>query len=80
VAFRHELCDTHGSYIGTFVTEIEHWQLGDVFTAGDGSALRIAGIAAAERSNERPTFTDRWNVEPAEEAAVTDTAAEPQMR
>jgi hypothetical protein len=73
VAFRHELCDSHGSYIGTFVTEIEHWQLGDAFTTGDGSALRITGIAAAERSNERPTYTDRWNVEPAEAAAVTVT-------
>jgi hypothetical protein len=59
VAFRHELCDTRGNYIGTFVTETEHRQRGDAFTAGDGGALRITGIAAADRSNERPTCTDR---------------------
>lgn len=75
-AFRHELRDTHGNYLGTFVTEIERWQKGDTFTAGDGSALRITGIAAAERSNERPTYTDRWNVEPADAAAVLTAATE----
>jgi len=26
----YELCDAHGSYTGTFVTEIERWQVGDV--------------------------------------------------
>ena len=69
VAFRHELCDAHG-YIGTFVTEIEPWQIGDVFTAGDGRALRITDIVAPERSSERPAYTDRWNVEPTEGAPV----------
>jgi hypothetical protein len=62
-AFRYELCDRHGSYTGTFVTEIEAWQVGDVFTAGDGRALRITAITAPERSNSRPAYTDRWNVE-----------------
>jgi hypothetical protein len=61
-AFRYELCDRHGSYTGTFVTEIEGWQVGDVFTAGDGRALRITAITAPERSNSRPAYTDRWNV------------------
>ena len=63
MAFRYELCDTHGNYVGTFVTEVERWQVGDVFTTGDGRALRITGIAAPERSNQRPAYTDRWKVE-----------------
>ena len=65
VAFRHELRDKHGSYTGTFVTEIEHWQPGDVFTAGDGRTLRIKVITDPEQSNNRPAYTDRWNVEAA---------------
>ena len=64
VAFRHELCDTHGTYKGTFVTDTERWQIGDDFTDGDGRALRITEIAAPEHSNQRPTYTDRWIVEP----------------
>ena len=64
VAFRHELCDTHGIYKGTFVTDTERWQIGDDFTDGDGRALRITDIAAPEHSNQRPTYTDRWIVEP----------------
>jgi hypothetical protein len=68
MAFRHELCDTHGSYIGTFVTDTERWQIGDAFTDGDGRALRITDIAAPERSNQRPTYTDRWIVEPIQAA------------
>lgn len=68
VAFRHELCDTHGTYKGTFVTDTEHWQIGDDFTDGDGRALRIADIAAPEHSNQRPTYTDRWIVEPIQAA------------
>lgn len=64
VAFRHELCDTHGTYKGTFVTDTERWQIGDDFTDGDGRALRITDIAAPEHSNQRPTYTDRWIVEP----------------
>ncbi len=76
MAFRHELCDRHGTYLGTFVTEIERWEIGDVFTAGDGGALRITDIAAPERSSERPAFADRWNVEPTEAAAVLVPAAE----
>jgi hypothetical protein len=63
VAFRYELCDNNGSYTGTFVTEIERWQIGDVFTTGDGRTLRITAITAPERSNNRPAYTDRWNVE-----------------
>ena len=62
-AFRYELCDRYGSYTGTFVTETERWQVGDVFTTGDGQALRITAISAAGRSSQRPAYTDRWNVE-----------------
>ena len=62
-SFRYELCDRHGSYTGTFVTETERWQVGDVFTTGDGQALRITAISAAERSSQRPAYTNRWNVE-----------------
>lgn len=68
VAFRHELCDTHGTYKGTFVTDTERWQIGDDFTDGDGRALRITDIAAPEQSNQRPTYTDRWIVEPVQAA------------
>jgi hypothetical protein len=68
VAFRHELCDTHGTYKGTFVTDTERWQIGDAFTDGDGRALRITDIAAPEHSNQRPTYTDRWIVEPIQAA------------
>ena len=68
VAFRHELCDTHGTYKGTFVTDTERWQIGDDFTDGDGRALRITEIAAPEHSNQRPTYTDRWIVEPIQAA------------
>jgi hypothetical protein len=68
VAFRHELCDTHGTYKGTFVTDTERWQIGDDFTDGDGRALRITDIAAPEQSNQRPTYTDRWIVEPIQAA------------
>ena len=69
VAFRHELCDADGGYVGTFVTEIEPWRIGDAFTTGDGRALRITDIVAPERSSRLPAFTDRWNVEPTEAAA-----------
>jgi hypothetical protein len=62
-SFRFELCDRHGSYTGTFVTENERWRVGDVFTTGDGQALRITAISAAERSSQRPAYTNRWNVE-----------------
>lgn len=68
MAFRHELCDTHGTYKGTFVTDTERWQIGDDFTDGDGRALRITDIAAPEHSNQRPTYTDRWIVEPIQAA------------
>ena len=64
VAFRHELSDRHG-YTGTFVTEIERWDVGDIFTTGDGRTLRITAISASERSNNRPAYTDRWSVEAA---------------
>ena len=70
MAFRHELSDNHGSYTGTFVSEVEHWQVGDVFTTGDGRALRITAISASEKSINRPAYTDRWNVEAAEPGAV----------
>ena len=76
MAFRHELCDADGNYIGTFVSEIEPWQIGDAFTAGDGRDLRITHIAAPERSSERPAYTDRWNVEPTEAAAGAIPVAE----
>lgn len=66
VSFRHELSDRQGSYTGTFVTEIERWQVGDIFTTGDGRTLRITAISASERSNNRPAYTDRWNVEAAQ--------------
>jgi hypothetical protein len=68
VAFRHELCDTHGTYKGTFVTDTDRWQIGDAFTDGDGRALRITDIAAPEHSNQRPIYTDRWMVEPIQAA------------
>jgi hypothetical protein len=62
-AFRYELCDGRGIYTGTFVTEVERWQVGDVFTAGDGRDLRITAITAPEVATGRPAFTNRWNVE-----------------
>jgi hypothetical protein len=65
LAFRHELSDGHGSYTGTFVTEIERWQVGDVFTTGDGRTLRITAIASPGQSRNRPAYTDRWDVEAA---------------
>jgi hypothetical protein len=65
VASRYELRDRHGDYVGTFVTD-ESWQLGDVFTTGDGCALRIIGSTEAEQSRERPAFTAGWEVEPVE--------------
>ena len=63
--FRHELSDMHGSYTGTFVTQVERWQVGDVFITGDGRTLRITAIAASEGSSNRPAYTDRWSVEAA---------------
>ena len=75
MASRHELCDTHGTYIGTFVTDTERWQIGDAFTDGDGRALRITDIAAPERSNQRPTYTDRWIVEPIRAGGDSATTA-----
>jgi hypothetical protein len=66
VSFRHELSDRHGGYTGTFVTEVERWQVGDIFTAGDGRTLRITAISASERSTDRPAYTDRWHVEAAQ--------------
>jgi hypothetical protein len=64
-AFRHELSDKHGSYTGTFVTDVERWQVGDIFTTGDGRTLRITAISASEKSTNRPAYTDRWSVEAA---------------
>ena len=76
MAFRHELCDTHGAYIATFVTDTERWQIGDAFTDGDGRALRITDIAAPEHSNQRPAYTDRWIVEPTQaEPSQQDTSS-----
>ena len=69
-AFRYELCDGDGGYTGTFVSQVERWQVGDVFTTGDGQALRITAISAPERSSQLPEYTNRWNVE----------AIEPQSR
>ena len=66
VAFRYELRDGRGNYIGTFVTEMEHWQIGDVFTTGDGCALRITAFVAPERSQDRPVYAGGWNVQPVE--------------
>ena len=65
-ASRYELCDRHGDYVGTFVTDARSWQIGDVFTAGDGRVLRITGVAVPKRSRERPAYTGGWIVEPAE--------------
>ncbi len=62
---RYELRDRHGDYLGTFVTD-ESWQLGDVFSTGDGSAFRIVGTTAPEQSPERPAFTGGWTVEAVE--------------
>lgn len=78
MAFRHELSDNDGSYTGTFVSEVERWQVGDVFTTGDGRALRITAISASEKSIDRPAYTDRWNVEAAGSGGcVTAERAEP---
>ena len=74
MAFRHELCDTHGTCIGTFVTDTDCWQIGDDFADGAGRALRITDIAAPEHSSQRPTYTDRWIVEPAPAAAGMEAA------
>jgi hypothetical protein len=66
VASRFELRDRHGEYMGTFVTDDESWQSGDVFTTGDGRALRIIETTAPEKSLERPAYTGGWKVEAAE--------------
>jgi hypothetical protein len=52
--------------VGTFVTNDRSWQIGDVFTTGDGRVLRIIGIAVPERSPERPAYIGGWKVEPVE--------------
>jgi len=83
VAFRHELRDTHGTYIGTFVTDTKRWQIGDAFTDGDGRALRITDLATPEHSNQRPTYTDRWIVEPIQPATSqrdTQVVIRPQLK
>ena len=67
MAFRYELSDSRGSYTGTFVTAVDSWQVGDVFTAGDGRTLRITAISAPEQSIERPASTNRWSVEAIQE-------------
>ena len=63
---RFELCDSKGDYAGTFVTEVERWEVGDVFTTGDGHSLRITAISAPETSTQRPAYTNLWNVEAVE--------------
>ena len=63
-SFRYELCNRRDNYTGTFVTNVEQWQVGDVFTSGDGRPLRITAIIAAEQSRERPSYTGAWEVEP----------------
>jgi len=63
VAFRYELCDRDGTYRGTFVAGTDRWQVGDVFTTGDGHTLRITAISPAQSSSQRPAFTNRWKVE-----------------
>jgi hypothetical protein len=66
VASRYELRDGRGDYVGTFVTDDECWQVGDVFRTGDGLALRIIGTTTPEQSRERPAFTAGWSVEAVE--------------
>jgi hypothetical protein len=65
-ASRYELRDRQGAYRGTFVTDDRRWQVGDVFTTGDGRVLCIIGIAAPQRSLERPAYAGGWIVEPVE--------------
>jgi hypothetical protein len=62
--FRYELCNERGNYAGTFVTGIQQWQIGDVFTSGDGRPLRITAINDAKQSRDRPSYTGAWEVEP----------------
>jgi hypothetical protein len=66
MASRYELRNRQGDYIGTFVTDHESWQLGDVFTTGDGCALRIVATTSPEVSHERPAFAAGWTVEAVE--------------
>ena len=63
-SFRYELRNRRGDYAGTFVTDVEQWEIGDVFTSGDGRPLRITGINDAEQSRDRPSYTCAWEVEP----------------
>lgn len=63
-SFRYELCNGRGDYAGTFVTDVEQWQIGDVFTSGDGRPLRITAINAPRQSRDRPSYTGAWDVEP----------------
>jgi hypothetical protein len=63
-SFRYELCNRRDNYTGTFVTNVEQWQIGDVFTSGDGRPLRITAIIAPEQSRERSSYTGAWEVEP----------------
>jgi hypothetical protein len=65
---RYELRDRQGGYQGTFVTDDRAREVGDVFTTGDGRVLRIVGVAAPERSPDRPTYAGGWIVEAVEEA------------
>jgi hypothetical protein len=64
---RYELRDRQGEYRGTFVTDDRSWQVGDVFTTGDGRVLRILGTAVPEQSRERPAYAGGWIVEPVEQ-------------
>ena len=67
-AWRYELRDREGHYQGTFVTDDCGRQIGDVFTTGDERVLRIIGIAAPERSLDRPSYAGGWIVEAVEQA------------
>ena len=67
-ASRYELREG-GGYSGTFVTDGGIWQIGDVFTTGDGRVLRVIGIVAVpQRSRERPIYTGGFIVEPVQSA------------
>ena len=45
------------------MTETDRWEVGGVFTTGDGLTLRIVDVSAPDLSKERPAYTNRWNVE-----------------
>ncbi|HEY0414926.1 MAG TPA: hypothetical protein VGC78_00955 [Gaiellaceae bacterium] len=63
-AGRYELRYGDGGYAGTFVTTSPTWEVGDVFSTGDGRTLRITNIVPPQliEPSDRPKH-GLWEVE-----------------